>query len=141
MNLYGGVLAKGFDKETLISHLGDNNENAFDDTNLIVPCIHDSKMLQLNAVRRAVFVEAAAPTGLHIDQINNVWNMFENTMWSEDEVIQNIGPYVPEIAELFRLWKNTPLKNQLLTSVGIALAHANIVGVTGFDADLSIWIK
>jgi hypothetical protein len=55
--------------------------------------------------------------------------------------LAELKPNVPKIDELFRLWKGTPLQNLELTSVGMAIGHANAVRVTGFDADLSIWIK
>ena len=139
--LYCGFLSKGFTEEQLTACLPDGHKNAFDNTDLVRPCLHDTEKLQLNAVQRDFFLELAAGTGLNPDQINNVWNMFANTVWSEQDLIANVSPHVPEIGELFRLWKNTPLNNLQLTSVGIAIAHANLAGITGFDADLSIWIK
>jgi hypothetical protein len=44
------------------------------------------------------------------------------------------------MAQLFELWSRTPILNSMLTSVGIAIAHANIKKRTGCDFDLSIWI-
>ena len=38
-------------------------------------------------------------------------------------------------------WKDSYAKNSTLTSVGIAIAHANFVYKTGFKVDLSSWIK
>jgi hypothetical protein len=39
------------------------------------------------------------------------------------------------------VWTNTPLKGFKLTSLGIAIGHANARRVVGFDAPLDIWIK
>lgn len=47
---------------------------------------------------------------------------------------------LPWMAQLFDLWDSTPIKNLTLTSVGIALAHANMKKRTGRDFDLSIWL-
>lgn len=47
---------------------------------------------------------------------------------------QNIG-------KVQHYWNDPYAKNATLTSVGIAIAHANFVNKTGIAADLSIWIK
>jgi len=47
----------------------------------------------------------------------------------------------PCMAILYDVWENSYMKNTLLTSVGIAIANANIRRVTGAQYDLSIWIK
>jgi hypothetical protein len=98
--------------------------------------------LQPSAINREVFRNVAAGTGLTAEQLDNVWNLFENTMLpSDSELISLLAPHVPDIEILFDLWHNTPLKNLKLNSVGIAIGHANAVRVTGFDAPLSVWIK
>ena len=51
------------------------------------------------------------------------------------------GPSVPEIRRLDQLWHSTPLKNLSLTTVGIAIGHANLARLSGFKSDLSIWIQ
>ena len=42
---------------------------------------------------------------------------------------------------LFEVWDNSPLKSVTLTSVGIAVAIANLRRKTDITADLGIWIK
>jgi hypothetical protein len=44
------------------------------------------------------------------------------------------------MAQQFELWDRTPIPNFTLTSVGIAIAHANITKRSGRDFDLSIWM-
>jgi hypothetical protein len=104
-------------------------------------CLNDKKKFQFNALDKAILLDRSKECGLPEERIINAWNIFENTIWSEAEFIAELKPNVPKIDELFRLWKGTPLQNLELTSVGMAIGHANAVRVTGFDADLSIWIK
>lgn len=138
---YGGVFGKGFDLKLLHDSLPNDQKGVFDNSSLVIPCLNDNSKLQFKALNRAAFIEVARPLGAADEVLNNVWNMFENTMWSNPEIVTNLSPRVPEIAELFRLWSSTPLKHMTLTSVGLAIGHANLVRVAGFSADLSIWIQ
>jgi hypothetical protein len=44
------------------------------------------------------------------------------------------------MAWYFDIWDETPMKSKTLTSVGIAIAHANIKKRTDRDLNLSIWM-
>jgi hypothetical protein len=138
--LYGGLVGRGFDRTQLEGHLQDVQKNALD--KFLVPCLHDNMKLQPNAVNRDVFKQRAADIGLNVAQLDNVWNLFENSIPAPDsELVSLFTPHVTDIGLLFDLWQNTPLKNLKLNSVGIAIGHANAVRVTGFDAPLGVWIK
>jgi hypothetical protein len=133
-------LGRGFDRTQLESHLPDGQKNALD--GFIVPCINDSTKLQPNATSREVLHGVASGTGLTVAQLDNVWNLFESTIpTQESEQISLFATHLPDIGLLFDLWQNTPLKNLKLNSVGIAVGHANAVRVTGFDTPLGVWIK
>lgn len=54
------------------------------------------------------------------------------------DALIEIGPCMRSLNDL---WTTTPLPNILLTTVGIAIAHANYRRVTGVAAPLSIWIS
>lgn len=138
---YGGVLSKGFEVGQLQDHLPDGKKSVFDGSGLIIPCLNDSSKCQFRALSRSAFEQSTKSLDVAQDALINVWNLFEGTMWSNQEIIANVTRLVPEIAEMFRLWDSTPLKHLTLTSVGIAIAHANLVRTANFNADLSIWIK
>jgi hypothetical protein len=57
-----------------------------------------------------------------------------------EEVWKVLVELCPEINDLLDIWSNSSMKNMTLTSVGIALAHANIRRKTNENWDLSIWI-
>jgi hypothetical protein len=140
MQMYGGVLCRGFDRDQLERYLPDGQKNALD--KYIIPCIQDKKKLQPNALNKEIFRNVAAGAGLTVDQLDTVWNLFESTIFAPDsELLSLFAPHVPDIELLFDLWQNTPLKNLKLNSVGIAIGHANAVRVTGLDAPLGVWIK
>jgi hypothetical protein len=139
---YGGLISKGWDEEafsSLVTQYGllpfANNPQVFRS------CLQDASKKQANAVRKDVFEEVGRAAGMTPEQITGVWTNFEATMMSRDELVAALEPLFTSAGKLFSLWDETPLKSLLLTSVGIAIAHANSVRVAGFDADLSIWIK
>ena len=136
---YGGVLGRGFDRETLEAHLPDGQKNALD--SVIIPCLHDRSKLQPNAMRREVLVEVAARSGLDKAASENVWNAFENTIPPQAEIVALLTTKVPNVQALFDVWTHTDLKHLKLNSVGIAIGHANAVRAVGFDAPLDVWIK
>jgi hypothetical protein len=45
------------------------------------------------------------------------------------------------MSDCFEIWFASPMKNLTLTSVGIAIGHANIKRFAGEFANLSIWIN
>jgi hypothetical protein len=136
---YAGVLVKGFDRAALESQLPEGKKNALD--GLLMPCLNDPSKLQFCVLNRMVFEEKAASSGLEKGELTNAYNLFENTVLTQQEIIERLSPAVPDIELAFDLWTNTPLKNLTLTTVGIAIAHANLVHVAGFEADLAVWIK
>jgi hypothetical protein len=133
---YGGVLGSGFTRQQLEDSLGPENKNALD--GLIIACVNDPSKLQPAAINFSVLKTKAANTGLSENQLENVWNLFQNTM---TDIPDRIIAAIPEAGVLFEVWKNTPLKNFTLTSVGLAIGHANATRVVGLDAPLNIWIK
>lgn len=133
---YGGVLGDGFTREQLESHLPEGKKSALDP--FVIPCLNDPSRLQPAAINLNVFKTKAVPSGLNEGELTNVWGLFENTIPDISERLSRMAPGSPL---LFDIWANTPLKNLTLTSVGIAIAHANARRVTGLEAPLNIWIK
>lgn len=60
---------------------------------------------------------------------------------NEGEEMQKIINGNKELVIMSNMWNNSQLCNSRLTSVGIAIAIANIKIKTGLECDLGIWIK
>jgi len=60
---------------------------------------------------------------------------------SDNEVKDFLISIHPEMKKLFELWQKAGMANFTLTSVGIAIAHANLHRRTGMSADLGLWIN
>jgi len=135
---YAGVLGKGLDRQKIEGKLPADKQDALD--NFLIPCLHDHSLLQPHAIRLETFLEMTKPVGLDA-QARDVWEAFEATVPQKPDLIDLIKPHVPDIRSLFNAWDETPMKHLKLTSVGLAIGHANAVRVIGFDAPLGIWIK
>jgi hypothetical protein len=52
-----------------------------------------------------------------------------------------IAAHLPEIGGIVEIYDRPNIQDSQLTSIGIALAHANLSNGPLRDVDLSIWIK
>jgi hypothetical protein len=109
---------------------------------MIMPCTLDPSKLQPAAINNEAFVAKWASSDQATkDLVARIWSAFENTLLSKPELTDLMEKQVPQVADLFRLWDGSQIKNLSLNLVGIAIAHANAVRVVGLDAPLEIWIK
>jgi hypothetical protein len=78
--------------------------------------------------------------GITVDDENRVRTLFSMKRMSDAEVKDFLLKQRPQLSELFDIWDNSPMKYMTLTSVGIAIGHANIQRKAGMKFDLTIWI-
>ncbi|MGH6978223.1 MAG: LPO_1073/Vpar_1526 family protein, partial [Brevundimonas sp.] len=107
----------------------------------IISCINDKNKYQFDAVNKDSFDRRLQELDIDPEKMSNAWSMFAGTFWSEQELLERLSGSIATINKLFSIWATTPLRNLKLTSVGIAIAHANLVRVAEWKSDLSIWIK
>ena len=65
----------------------------------------------------------------------------ENSQPSESEFQKVMSAHLPRISEIMTTYDQTTIRNSRLTSIGIALAHANLAKGPLRDIDLSVWIR
>ena len=65
----------------------------------------------------------------------------ERNKMTDIEAHQKLADLFPPVEILLDCWNNSSMKSVTLTSVGIAIAHANIESKTDKEIDLGIWIK
>jgi hypothetical protein len=139
---YPGLFNRGLAIDQVDEFLDVETRNVYINSNLLKRCIHDQEKWQCNAVSKQVFRDLIKRAGIDDGQGERFWDFFvEKTKFNRDELVTAINPFFPEFCELEELWNSTPLRHLKLTSVGIALGHANLRRVAPFDADLSIWIQ
>lgn len=120
-------------------------ENEFGDTTkfnrLLIPCFHDNQKLQLSCYDDANLETMSKERGFSDDEIIKLKNLVERTTMPANKIKELLIQAIPAMTKIFEIWDNSPLKSLELTSVGVAIAHANYRRKTGETMDLSIWIK
>jgi hypothetical protein len=133
---YPGLFSKGFSLEQVNSAFGEDAQAR----NLLISCMHDSSLFQFDAITEEVLKEKVTSLSLSEDQIARIKSLHTSNLMSNEEAGNFLVGLCPEINALMDIWSDSSMKNMTLTSVGVALAHANIRRKTNQDLDLSIWI-
>jgi len=107
---------------------------------LIVPSQRNPTLHQVNAATPGEIDSLCQRFGLGTDEAEKLKNLQRRRPVPAAELRAELIAALPWMAQLFELWDSTPIPNLTLTSVGMAIAHANIKKRTGRDFDLSIWI-
>ncbi|EKO3495078.1 hypothetical protein LO872_001742 [Vibrio fluvialis] len=134
---YKAFFSKGFTEEELKEKIGE-------DVNLqglIIRCFHDDEKLQIGVRDEKVLDEIAEKNGLSDDIKQKLKQLFESSTKPAKEVKEMLIDAIPEMEKVFEVWAKSPFDQFELTSVGIAIAHANYRRKIGDTMDLSIWIK
>ncbi len=135
-NSYSGLLSKGFtEAEAQTVDLSPSARAA-----LITTCLHDSSLLQVNAMNSDALETLCAPLGVEPEKIEGLKQLQTSKLMSPAEIKTFLIGARQQMSDFFELWGNTSMKNMTLTSVGIAVAHANIQRRIDVTFDLSIWL-
>ena len=88
-----------------------------------------------------VLKEKAAKEGLPESEASKLLSLSSKFRMSEDEVLEFIKNSLGYMAPLIDLWPKSSIRSFNLSSVGIAIGHANVKKNVGEFTDLSIWIN
>ncbi|KAA6340628.1 hypothetical protein EZS27_011517 [termite gut metagenome] len=134
---YKGLFCKGFTKEQF-----EKSGTLFQRfSTLIIPCLQDNSKFQLNAMNDEVLENQSKKLEIVQEELNMVKPFMNNYQMSSTEIKELIKSQGDYINNLLDIWDNSSFKNMTLTSVGIAIAIANLRRKTGITIDLGIWIK
>lgn len=134
---YKAFFSKGFTEEDLKETIGEGVNLQ----GLIIRCFHDDEKFQIGAFDEKVLDEMAQKNGLTDDIKQKLKQLFESSTKPSNEIKNMLINEIPEMEKIFDIWDKSPFKQFELTSVGIAIAHANYRRKIGDTMDLSMWIK
>jgi hypothetical protein len=134
---YAGLFSKGFD------------ETQFQAKQMTIPyshpifirCLHDGAKKQVNAMNEDVIKEVAAQQNIIGDDVNKLVSLTMECLMSQEEAKKFVIGRRGYMERLFDVWETSSIKHFTLTSVGIAIGHANVKKNVGEFTNLSIWIN
>lgn len=134
---YKGLFSNGFSEEEIEK----GNINLSDYPSFFTRCLHDSKKMQINAISEEKLKEKANYFGISEQDLNSLISLNNTVLMSNDEISFYIIRERDYMENVFKIWKESYMKNFTLTSVGIAIGHANVKRNLGEFTDLSTWIN
>jgi len=134
---YSGLFDKGMTEQDVNSLVLTNSLVS----KIIVPSKDDSTKFCFIEVYDEQLREIFKKIGFTEIQINQAIEARKQRLLRPEEVQKKIVSLIPKTENLFAIWKDSDLHRLTLTSVGIAIAHANIRRKVNETYDLSIWIK
>ncbi|HMH09521.1 MAG TPA: LPO_1073/Vpar_1526 family protein [Candidatus Nitrosopolaris rasttigaisensis] len=135
---YRRIFSSGFSKEEFETYHLKNLEKY---NSLIIPCLNNSSIFQINADSSTELLELGKINGLNEHDVSPLIPLINNYSMNVHEVKEKLLTMGDFMGSIMDFWTNSNLKNMTLTTVGIALALMNSRRKIGTTADLSIWIK
>ena len=134
---YQGLFLKGFDAAVVAQ-----NEIAIGlDNRVFIPCLNDPTKLQVKATNKDVLNILLDSLSIGQEDRAKITSLFEQGLMSNEEVKTKCVSIRPYMEQIFSTWASSSMQNFNLTSVGIAIGHANVKRLVGEFANLSIWIN
>jgi hypothetical protein len=131
---YGGVFSTGFTAKELGGTLSIDHP-------LIIPCLNDDRRFQVRARNEGELRERCVQNHVPSEATRRLVQLHVVHIPNDDEIEARVIKLRPYMKHLFEVWRESAMQRFNLTSVGIAIGHANVKKSTGSFTDLSIWIK
>jgi hypothetical protein len=136
---YRGLFSRGISSESapIAKDIADRYGKA-----VFRECINNPSRLQVNAVNQADLDLLCKHCKMTDSDRELISGLFQQNIMDNSDVEKKCVEIRPYMARMFEYWKDTNLKSFQLTSVGMALGHANLIRVTGKKfAELEIWVR
>lgn len=133
---YRGMFLKGFDAVEVTQR----EITVGLDQHFFIPCLNDPIKFQVNAINKDTLEKKLDANSIGQEDRAKIIALFDQGLMSDEEVLNKCVALRPYMEQVFSTWASSPMKNFTLTSVGIAIGHANIKRLVGEFSNLSIWL-
>ncbi len=135
--VYQGQFLKGFDQTEITNRA----IRVGLDSRFFIQCLNDLSKVQVSANNKENLEKYLDEQGVSPEDRTKILELFELGKMSDPEIKEKLIAIRPYMAGVFETWNNSEMKKFTLTSVGMAIGHANIKRLIGEFASLSIWIN
>jgi hypothetical protein len=134
---YTGLFVKGFPESDIASIVESNPSSS----TMFMKCIRNPSLLQVNGIDEETIRTKSKKIGLDDLLTKSLIQIQNQNIMTEEEIKSDLKTIHPCMEKLFDVWDGSFMKNINLTSVGIAIGHANTRRITKETDNLSIWIN
>ena len=134
---YQGQFLKGFDAKEIT----ERGVTIGLDPRFFLSCLNDPSKVQINANNNESLENKIKEHNVSLEDRSRLTELFNLGKMDDNEIKNKCIEIRPYMSGLFETWSVSAMKNFTLTSVGIAIGHANIKRLAGEFANLSVWIN
>lgn len=134
---YAGQFLKGFD----LSEFESRNISIGLDDKFFIPCLNDPSKFQIRANNLQALEERYKDYNISVEDQGKIKALFDGFKMSNTEIREKCISIRPQMEAIFDAWSNSTMKKFSLTSVGMAIGHANVKRLVSEFTSLSIWIN
>ncbi|BDB71707.1 hypothetical protein Cthiooxydans_41190 [Comamonas thiooxydans] len=134
---YAGLFSKGGTEDDYKELLNSGNSAH----KILMRCLNNNNLIQISAINEEVINRLAIEHSISPDLVAKAKTLFNEHAMSESEIKSDILAMCPKIDKLFELWDKTKISKFTLTTVGIAIARANLKKRVNMDLDLGVWVR
>jgi hypothetical protein len=134
---YQGLFLKGFDKQEIT----DRGVSIGPDARFFAICLNDPSKVQVRAINKEYLEKVLEANAISPEDRAKITALFDVGKMDHAEIKNKCIELRPYMSGLFETWSESAMKSFSLTSVGIAIGHANIKRLAGEFTNLSVWIN
>jgi len=134
---YQGLFLKGSDAQEIATR----GISIGQDPRVFTRCLNDPQKTQVAALNKEALSQAFDVHSIGDDDRAKITALFDSQKMDDAQIKTKCIALRPYMAGVFDAWENSALAQFTLTSVGIAIGHANIKRLAGEFANLAIWIN
>jgi hypothetical protein len=134
---YQGQFVKGFESSEVVAR---GIEIGLD-PRFFIPCINDPTKIQVNANIKSGLESRFNEFNVSNEDRVKIQTLFDFDKMTDAEIRVKLIEIRPYMADILDAWTNSPMNFFTLTSVGMAIGHANIKRFAGEFSNLSAWIN
>lgn len=133
---YTGLFSKGGEFDDYKELINDPKAKE-----LVIKCLNFPNLYQINAIEESVIDFLSKKYEISADLTAKAKEIFVRHTMSDEEVKEDLLKLCPGLSRIFDLWEKTKISKFTLTTVGIAIAQANIKRNFNENIDLGVWVK